>query len=150
MQIPNFDPQLAVNPSRDQAAAFFALDPSGPAVFVNVHKYVEHARYPQGYADPGLPPNVSGREAYHRYLREVERNFLPKVGGRFLIVSPVDLLMIGSGNWDEVIIGQYPSRRAAIEMTTLPGYAEIAVHREAGLENVLTLALGGAALERIR
>ena len=150
MQIPNLNPAMAINPSPGQAEAFFALDQSGSAVFVNLHKYLDRARYPEGYDDPALPPGVTGREAYHRYLREIERSFLPRVGGRFLVVSPVDLVMIGSGHWDEVVIGQYPSRQAAIEMTTLPGYAELTIHREAGLESALTLALGAAALARLR
>jgi uncharacterized protein (DUF1330 family) len=150
MQIPNFNPAMAINPSPAQAAAFFALDQSGSAIFVNLHKYLDRAHYPEGYDNPALPTNVTGRDAYHRYLHEVERSFLPKVGGHFLVVSPVDLVIIGSEIWDEVVIGQYPSRQAAIEMTTLPGYAELTVHREAGLESVLTLALGAAALARLK
>jgi hypothetical protein len=58
------------------------------------------AQYEEGYENAELPANVSGREAYHRYLWTVERAFMPKVGGRFLLVGPVELVMIGSGDWD--------------------------------------------------
>ena len=144
----NLDPALAINPDAARVRRFLALDASEPVVFVNLHRYRERAQYPEGYA--GLDPHVSGREAYHRYVREVERRFLPQVGARFLIVAPVDLTLIGAGDWHGAVIASYPSRKAALELPALPGYAEIAVHRLAGLEAALTVALGGAALDRLR
>jgi hypothetical protein len=147
-QVANLDPNLSINPSAEQAAAFFALDPASPVVFVNLHRYYDRARYPTDYHDPRLPSDVSGREAYHRYLGEVERRYLPQVGARFLIVAPVELLMIGDGEWDEAVLGLYPSKAAAMRLPTLPGYADLAIHRLAGLAAALTVALGPEALER--
>ena len=144
----NLDPALAINPDATRVQRFLALDASEPVVFVNLHRYRERAQYPEGYA--GLDPRVSGREAYHRYVREVEQHFLPQVGARFLIVAPVDLTLIGAGNWHDVVIASYPSRKAALDLPALQGYADIAVHRQAGLEAALTVALGGAALDRFR
>ena len=144
----NLDPALAINPDATRVQRFLALDASEPVVFVNLHRYRERAQYPDDYT--GLDPHVSGREAYHRYVREVEHRFLPQVGARFLIVAPVDLTLIGAGDWHDAVIASYPSRKAALELPALQGYADIAVHRQAGLEAALTVALGGAALDRLR
>lgn len=116
-------------------------------MFVSLHRYRDRARYPEGYAGPD--PHVPGRKAYHRYLREVESRFLRQVGARFRIVAPVDVTLIGNGDWHEAVIGRYPSRRATLELPALPGYADIAVHRLAGLEAALTFALGPDALTRL-
>lgn len=146
-QFANMDPALSINPGAEQVARFLALDASEPVVFVNLHRYRPRAAYPADYAGPDA--NVSGREAYHRYLREVETRFLPQVGARFLVVAPVDVTMIGADQWDDAVIGHYPSRRAALELPALAGYEAIAVHRLAGLEAALTVALGPEALRRL-
>ncbi len=145
----HLDSRLAINPGETQVQAFSALDPARPVMFVNLHRYHERARYPAGVLPASMPADVSGREAYHRYLREIEARFLPKVGARFIVVSPVDLVLVGAGSWDEVVIGCYPTRASAFELPALPGYAEIAVHREAGLAAALTLALGETAFSRL-
>ncbi|HSN70163.1 MAG TPA: DUF1330 domain-containing protein, partial [Steroidobacteraceae bacterium] len=85
--------------------------------------------------------DVSGREAYHRYLREVASRYLPQVGARFLMVRASELTFVGTGDWHEVVIGRYPSREAALELPSLAGYEDIAVHRLAGLEAALTLVI---------
>jgi hypothetical protein len=57
--------------------------------------------------------------------------------------------MIGEGNWSEAVIGRYPTRAAAMQMPALPGYADLQVHRIAGLKKALTIALTEAALARL-
>lgn len=148
-QFANMDPTIAINPGAAQVEAFMALDPSEPVVFVNLHEYHDRARYPADYSHAELPANVSGREAYRRYLDAVETRFLPQVGARFLIVAPADVVMVGEGRWHEAVIGRYPSRAAALRLPALDGYAEISVHRHAGLKAALTLALGPEALRRL-
>src|SRR6188474_1419165 len=108
----NLDPALAINPDAARVQRFLALDASEPVVFVNLHRYRERAQYPDDYA--GLDSHVSGREAYQR--------FVPQVGARFLIVAPVDLTLIGAGDWHDAVIASYPSRKAALELPALPGY----------------------------
>ncbi len=146
-QFAHFDPSLAINPAADRVQRFLALDPDLPVVFVNLHRYRDRAHYPADHPEAAAPP--SGREAYHRYLREVERRFLPQVGARFVIVAPVEVTMIGEGDWHEAVIGRYPSRRAALALPALPGYGEITVHRLAGLEAALTVALAPEAVSRL-
>ena len=147
-QIATFDAALAINPSGRQVDQFLALDPALPSVFINLHESHDRAQYPASYAGADSR-DVSGRDAYHRYLRQVEATYLPQVGARFLIVAPCALVMIGEATWHEAVIGCYPNRAAAMHMPTLPGYAELQVHRVAGLKKALTLALTDGALERL-
>jgi len=129
------------NPTETQMAAFLATDQESPVIFVNCHRYYAEARYPGGFSDERYPTNVSGREAYHRYLKEVSSRFVPQVGGRLMLAGPVELVFIGEGHWDEIVIGQYPSKANAMRVTSLPGYEEIAIHRIAGLEVVQTMVM---------
>lgn len=132
-----------------QLASFFAADQSRPVMFVNCHRYHTKACYPEGYGEGDLDLDVSGFEAYHRYLSAVEARFLPQVGGRFVVVGPIAQVLIGDGQWDELIIGEYPSRAEAMRMPTLPGYDAIAIHRSAGLAEALTFALSQDALTHL-
>ena len=130
-----------MEPTESQMRVFLATDQTSPVVFVNCHRYFTEARYPADFSDERYPVNVSGCEAYHRYLEEVASKFVPQVGGRLLLAGPVDMIFIGDGHWDEIVISQYPSKLAAMRVPTLPGYAEIAVHRKAGLEVAQTMVL---------
>lgn len=130
-----------IDPTDSQVQAFLAMDQSSPAIFVNCHRYFSEARYASDFDDDRYPTNVSGREAYHRYLNEVASRFVPKVGGRLLLAGPVDMVFIGEGNWDEIVIGEYPSKTDAMRVPALPGYEEIAVHRKAGLQEAQTMLL---------
>lgn len=149
-QFANMDPALSINPGAAQVDAFLALDQDQPVVFVNLHEYHERARYPRDHVDPRFRLDVSGREAYRRYLDAIESRFLPQVGARFLVVAPTDVVMVGEGRWQEAVIGWYPTRAAALRLPGLPGYEQVAVHRHAGLKAALTLALGPEAMDRLR
>jgi uncharacterized protein (DUF1330 family) len=138
-----------IDPSEAQLQTFFAADQNRPVIFVNCHRYYEKARYPEGFSEADCPTDVSGHDAYHRYLEQVEANFMPQVGGRFLLAGPVDLVLIGDGHWDEIIIGEYPSRSEAMRLPTLPGYEEIVIHRRAGLAVAQTLTLNQHDMYRL-
>jgi uncharacterized protein (DUF1330 family) len=140
---------MTLDPTNAQAEALGNTPQDTPVIFLNCHKYHERAQYRSDYQNTDLPPDVTGQEAYHRYLWSVERDFMPEVGGRFILVGPVELTLIGDGSWDEVVIGEYPSKAEAFRMQTLPGYADINVHRVAGLQNVMTLSFSQADLERL-
>ncbi len=130
-----------IDPSESQMRALLATDQASPVIFINCHRYYTEAKYPRGFSDDRYPAKVSGREAYHRYLKEVSSRFVPQVGGRILLAGAVDMVFIGEGNWDEIVIGQYPSKSDAMRVPTLPGYEEIVVHRKAGLEAAETMVL---------
>lgn len=147
-QVPNLDPtNPLINPSAEQAAAFLALDPEEPVVYINLHEYHERARYPSDYDGAGGPADVSGREAYHRYLKALAQNNHKLIGGRMIIAAPIDVVMVGSGPWHEAVITYYPSRAASMTMADTPGYAATVVHRDAGLKSVTAMAMGRQALD---
>lgn len=130
-----------IDPSESQMQTFLKTDQASPVIFANFHRYFRTARYPDDFDDDRYPTEVSGREAYHRYLKEVSSRFVPQVGGRILLAGPVDMVFIGEGHWDEIVMGQYPSKADAMRVPTLPGYDDIAIHRKAGLELAQTMVL---------
>jgi uncharacterized protein (DUF1330 family) len=130
-----------INPTDTQMQVFLETDQSSSVIFMNCHRYYSRAKYPGDYDDPRYPTDVSGSEAYHRYLEEVASRFVPQVGGRLLLAGAVDMVFIGEGDWDEVVVGYYPSKSDAMRVPTLEGYEEIAVHRTAGLEYAQTMVL---------
>ena len=130
-----------IDPTQAQMQVFLATDQASPVIFINCHRYLAEARYPGDYSDDRYPVDVSGRDAYHRYFKEVSSRFVHQVGGRLLLAGPVDMVFIGEGNWDEVIIGHYPSKAHAMRVVGLPGYEEIALHRKAGLEVCQTMVM---------
>ena len=130
-----------IDPSASQMEDFLATDQDSPVMFLNCHRYYAQAQYPDDFNDERYPPNVSGQVAYHRYLKQVSSIFVTQVGGRLVLAGGVDMVFIGDGHWDEIVIGQYPSKAHAMRVTALPGYEEIAIHRKAGLEVVQTMVL---------
>lgn len=124
-----------VYPSREQRAELAQPGPDGPIVMVNLLKFRERAQYPDD-----RDAHLSGREAYLRY----GRLFVPLLhaaGGRLLFSGNVNHLSIGvvESLWDEIALAEYPSRTVFVQMTSTPEYAEIAVHRAAGLEGQLNI-----------
>lgn len=146
-QVPNLDPTLAhINPSAAQAARYLALDPERPVVFVNLHEYHERAQYAPNYSGAGGPADVSGKEAYHRYLRTLEA-IHARVGAKMVIAAGCDVVMVGGGNWHEVVITYYPTRAIAMQLAAFPEYEAAVPHRVAGLKSALALALDEHALD---
>ncbi len=147
-QVPNLDPSLAaINPSSEQAAKYLALDPARPAVFVNLHEYYDRARYPADYDGSGGPADVSGKEAYHRYLDALGMKLHQLIGARMVIAAGCELMMVGTASWHEIVITYYPTRESAMHLAALPGYAETLVHRVAGLKSVTAFLLDEHALD---
>ena len=131
-----------VLPNEDQIKGFLEPGPEGPIYMVNLLKFKPRAEYADGRAT-----DLTGREAYMIYGTGVEE-LLAQVGGALEFMADVERLALGEVEelWDEVAIARYPSRSAMLEMMQLPGMAEIAEHREAGLAgqlNIETVAPSG-------
>jgi uncharacterized protein (DUF1330 family) len=112
----------------------------GAIAMVNLLKFREKAVYSDGRAD-----DVSGREAYMRYVVEM-RSIVEAAGGRILFSGEVKGLIIGEVEelWDAVGIAEYPSRAAFHRIATSAEVQAIGVHREAGLAGqLLILTVGG-------
>ena len=124
-----------VMPNDDQMAEFLEKGNDEPIYMVNLLKFKDKAEYPDK-----RETDLSGREAYAIYSEEVQHH-LAKVGATDIFGADVKRLMLGEVEelWDTVAIAQYPSRRKMLEMMMSPEYAEISVHRTAGLKGQLNI-----------
>ena len=124
-----------VMPNDEQMAEF--LDPGNdePIYMVNLLKFKDKAEYKDG-----RKTNLTGREAYKIYA-EFVKNHLQNIGGDLILHTDVTRIAVGEVEelWDTVAIAQYPSRRKMLEMMMSPEYAEISVHRTAGLKGQLNI-----------
>ncbi|MGI9124922.1 MAG: DUF1330 domain-containing protein [Mycobacterium sp.] len=99
--------------------AFANLPAGEPVVMVNLLKFNQSG----------------GAESYGRYAREVQPH-LDRVGGVVRYAGATPYNIIGDGEqpwWDAILIVEYPSPQAFVEMVTDPGYQEIHGHRAAAL-----------------
>lgn len=110
-----------------------------PVAMVNLLKFRDRADYRDGRPDGG-----SGRDAYMRYVAEMQP-IVEAAGGRFLFSGDVQGLVIGEVEelWDAVGIVEYPSRAAFSRIATSPEVLAIGVHREAGLAGQLLIPTSG-------
>jgi len=114
-----------VQPSAQQMKDLSALSDTGPIVMVNLLKFRETA----------VNGKESGDKAYTRYMFNVAP-LLEKAGGRLLWMGLVKQVFIGTDmdNWDRVLLVEYPSRQAFLDMISKPEYQKVHQDREAGLE----------------
>lgn len=122
-----------VHPAPQSIQGF--LSSEGPVCMVNLLKFKQNAEYPDG-----RDANLSGREAYLRYGREMKM-LVEEKGGRFIFSGSVEGLLLGEVEepWDEVGIVEYPSAKALLEIASTPRFQEIEVHRVAGLAGQLNI-----------
>jgi uncharacterized protein (DUF1330 family) len=114
-----------INPTSQQMKELTELADTGPIVMVNLLKFRETA----------ATTNESGEKAYTRYMINVAP-MLEKAGGRLLWMGSVKQVFIGADTdqWDRVMLVEYPSRQAFLDMISAPEYQEVHKDREAGLE----------------
>ena len=77
-----------------------------------------------------------GLESYLRYGQEVAPH-LERVGATIRYGGTVPAVIIGDGQrpwWDAILIVEYPSPAAFIDMVTTEEYAKVHKHRAAALE----------------
>jgi uncharacterized protein (DUF1330 family) len=103
-----------------QFAALAARQADAPVVMVNLLKFHE---------DGGL-------KSYQRYGQEVAPH-LDRVGATVRYGGAAPAVVIGHGErpwWDAILIVEYPSPAAFIDMVTTDEYARVHEHRAAALE----------------
>lgn len=86
-----------------------------------------------------------GREAYLHYGEGV-LPLLARVGARILWQGRADSVVIGTGSadgWDAVVLVEYPSRRAFLDMVSSPEYGAIAGRRTTALADSRLIACTG-------
>ena len=104
-------------PNVEALAAFGADADRGPVTMVNLLK---------------LSPK-GGAQRYAEYGVAVAP-LVEEVGGRILYAGGAGAALIGNGDWDLIVLVEYPSHRAFLEMILSEKYAEIARLRDEGLE----------------
>lgn len=101
---------VSINPTGEQFKQLMALPYEGPIVMVNLLKFREEG----------------GVESYAQYER-IASKFVQELGGRLIYRGNYLMPVIGKDDWDEVIIVEYPSIAAFIEMQRNKEY-QAAVH----------------------
>ena len=110
----------SLEPTREQIAALAARPADAPVVMVNLLKFKQ----------PG------GLERYQQYGQGVAPD-LERVGGQVRYGGAAPTVVIGEGErpwWDAILIVEYPSPAAFIEMVTDADYLKVHEHRAAALE----------------
>jgi uncharacterized protein (DUF1330 family) len=129
---------MPIGPTKEQIKALLDSDLDTPVVMLNLLKFAERS-----HGDTGDGSAAStGRESYARYGDRV-RSMLEQTGGRILWQGRADSVVIGgdADDWDAVILVEYPSRAAFIEMTSSPKYQEVSKDRTAGLADSRLIAM---------
>ena len=124
---------MAIYPTPEQIQTLMAGPADQPVVMVNLLTFKPRADAP----DEGL----SGEGAYRRYA-DAMRAFVESRGCRIVWMGRVDSQVIDSGGegFQVIVLVEYPSRQAFIEIATDPHVQEIGIHRAAGLESQWLLA----------
>jgi uncharacterized protein (DUF1330 family) len=65
-----------------------------------------------------------GRERYEEY-GEAVASPLAKVGGRIVFMGPPDRVLLGEDSWDLVVLVEYPTRQAFLDMIGSAEYQAI-------------------------
>ncbi len=120
----------AFQPTADQFRAFRDDPHDGPIAQVNLLKFRVKAVYQPD--DPEHGEDISGEAAYIRYS-EAFSVAAAEVGGSTLLLASTERYFIGQGDWDGVLVNQFPNRKAFITTLNHPDYKSMSRHRDAGL-----------------
>ncbi|HEY7051498.1 MAG TPA: DUF1330 domain-containing protein [Mycobacterium sp.] len=110
----------SLEPTPEQFAALSQRPPDAPVVMVNLLKFKQ----------PG------GLDRYLQYAQGVVPH-LNRVGGRVVYSGAAPAVVIGDGErpwWDAILVVEYPSPAAFIDMVTDDEYGKVHEHRAAALE----------------
>src|SRR5256885_351510 len=96
-------------PDPEALAAFAKRAADGPVYMLNLLEFL-----PDG-----------GAERYGEYGQAVAP-LLEGVGGRAVFAGRPSESLIGDGSWDLMVLVEYPTRQAFLDMVSSPAYQEIA------------------------
>ena len=122
-----------IQPTPEQAAALATLPLDQPVIMVNLLRF-----HTEG-----------GEERYAQYGREVAPH-LERVGARVIYGGSAPKHVIGEGVapwWDAILIVEYPTPTAFVEMVTTKEYAMVHEHRAAALQRGDLIATSTWVLE---
>jgi len=125
--------QTFILPTKEQFEQVMTLDYKGPIFMINLLKFK-----PDG-----------GAESYRQYVETGGATF-KKVGVKAAFQANIAMTVIGGDAWDEIIIAEYPSIDAFIEMNRDKDYQQAVHYRtEALLDSRLYLVKADEALTGI-
>jgi uncharacterized protein (DUF1330 family) len=121
----------SIRPNPEQFQQLAQAPDNGPVVMLNLLKFKARAHAGEG----------TGEQAYRRYGDDAVR-MIEERGGRVLWQGRADQILIGdpAQDWDTVVLVEYPSRAAFLEMVSNPEYLKSHEHRESGLERTIVVA----------
>jgi uncharacterized protein (DUF1330 family) len=124
---------MSVLPTEQQLAELTSAADEGPVVMLNLLRFKEMA--------DGIDQGLTGAEAYARYSAATEP-FLRAVGGRLRAALQARQTVIGpqAGEWDLILLVEYPSRAKFMEMAANPEYLKVHAHRQAALADSRLIA----------
>ena len=124
-----------IEPTEDQLAAI-VNGPEGPVVMVNLLKFKRDA-----------DGQMVGHESYMKYSEAV-LPMLTGVGGKPVWGGRADSVFIGDSrdDWDSVLLVEYPSRQAFLQMVTSEEYLAIHHLRVEALETSAIVSTTPGAL----
>jgi uncharacterized protein (DUF1330 family) len=126
---------MHIKPTREQVMELANSELSGPVVMLNLLKFAQTAG--------GGAPEGTGADSYKRYGEEL-RSILERTGARLLWQGRADSVVIGddeADGWDAVLLVEYPSRKAFIEMTSSKEYEGVGKHRTNALADSRLIAM---------
>ncbi len=112
--------RTTLGPTAEQVAALTSRPADAPVLMVNLLKF----------------NTTGGLQSYQRYAAEVAPH-LERVGATVRYAGTAPAVVIGDGErpwWDAILIVEYPTPQAFIDMVTTPEYAKVHEHRAAALE----------------
>lgn len=112
-----------ISTNQEQLQALADNPDEGPFVMLNLLKFKERG----------------GREAYLRYVQEANP-FVAGVGAKVIYSGKANELVGGDQTWDAVMLVEYPSRRAFLQMASDPDYRKAHEHRLQALERAVLYA----------
>ena len=125
--------QTFILPTREQFEKVMTMDYTGPILMINLLKFK-----PDG-----------GAESYLQYIEAGAETF-KKVGVKAVLQANITMAVIGEEEWDEIIVAEYPSIAAFIEMNRDKDYQQAVRHRtEALLDSRLYLVKADEARTNI-
>jgi len=110
----------SLEPTPEQFEALAARPADAPVVMINLLQFRAEG----------------GRENYLRYTQEVAPH-LQRVGGAVRFVGGAPSVVIGDGEkpwWDAIIVVEYPSPAAFLDMVSNEEYLKVHEYRAAGLD----------------
>ena len=109
-----------LGPTAEQFAALTSRPADAPVVMVNLLKF----------------NTAGGLESYQRYGRDAAPH-LERVAATVRYAGTAPTTVIGDGErpwWDAILIVEYPTPQAFIDMVATPEYAKVHEHRAAALK----------------